>query len=287
MEHKYINEAGLIDRYLTRKLSAEESAAFEEHFVDCQQCVGDLNATKALMEGLRVVAADGSAQRTGTERRDLFWWLKPTRSRWSLLLASAALIAFAAAALVSIQLRGSRLEADQARSAAAEWQRRFEDERESASLEQKRNQDSEQSLKAQIAQLQEHKAETGTEPGAFKEPQINLAIFFLKSTRGAGSSGTINEVKIPSTPANFVLSVSVEGEGPYAGYRGALLNGQGAIIWESRRLKPDARNLIWLGFNSSSLRNGNYTLTVDGVSSDRTTHAVGSYSIRVLKVTEH
>ncbi len=38
MDHRYIDEHALADRYLDRDLSPQESGEFEAHLVDCQEC---------------------------------------------------------------------------------------------------------------------------------------------------------------------------------------------------------------------------------------------------------
>src|SRR5258706_14689988 len=61
MDHKYIHEFDIVERYLSRKLAEGETAEFEEHFVDCLECVDRLETTKAFADGLRRVASRGAA----------------------------------------------------------------------------------------------------------------------------------------------------------------------------------------------------------------------------------
>lgn len=42
MDHRYIDEHSVAERYLDRKLSLQERMAFESHFVDCQECMDRL-----------------------------------------------------------------------------------------------------------------------------------------------------------------------------------------------------------------------------------------------------
>jgi len=294
MDHKYINEVDLVERYLMGRLAAEETTEFEAHFVDCQECVGQLNTTKALMDGLRIVTSEQVPEPRGYEPRGLFWWSQPTISRWSLALSDGVLLLVASvgALVVSNQIRRSRVEADQARSASAEWERRYEEERESSSLAEMRHQDSERDLKSHLAQLQaelddEHKRNTEETPpgrGALKKPQINLAIFVLKSTRGSEpATGSLNELVVPRSPANFVISVPLEGEGGYKTYRTSIVNDRKHLIWKESGLKPDRHDSLSVGFNSTFFRAGDYLLTVEGVAGDGGKSIVGKYSFRVVK----
>ena len=291
MDHKYIDDLELVERYLLGRLAAEESAEFEAHFVDCRECVGHLNTTRALIDGLRVVVSEQAVKREGYERKGPFGSLQRTWPRWSLAVAACVvMLAFVGAVLVSIKFQRSRIESDQARSAAAEWQRRYEEERESSSLADKKNQDLEHDLRTQMAKLRQERETEGNqdakdvsdEPVALKNPQINLPIFLLASTRSAVSSGTVNELDL-TRAENFVILVSLEGETGYVDYRMTIENDRGQVISESHGLKPDTHKLLSVGLNKSSFRNGDYTLTVEGVSTDRNTHVVGKYSLRMLK----
>ncbi|HST19597.1 MAG TPA: hypothetical protein VLR90_00630, partial [Blastocatellia bacterium] len=62
MEHEEIDKLNLIDRYLMGKLLAEENVSFEEHFINCPQCIADLQMTKNFRQDLRFVAAEQTFQ---------------------------------------------------------------------------------------------------------------------------------------------------------------------------------------------------------------------------------
>lgn len=294
MDHEYIREFDLVERYLMGRLAVEETAEFEAHFVDCQECVAQLKTTKALMDGLRIVARERAPEPPSYEFRGLFWWLQPTTSRWSLALAAVVLllVGLVGAVVVSNQIRRSRVEADQARSASAEWERRFEEERQSSSLTEKRHQDSERDLTTQIARLRselenEHKqniGETAGEQGGPKRPQINFPIFVLATTRGnEPATGSPNKIALPRSPANFVISVPLEGEGSHKVYSMTILVDHNRPIWTESGLKPDRYNSLSVGFNSAFFRSGVYLLILEGVAENGNASVVAKYSIRVLR----
>src|SRR5262245_11436140 len=58
MEHSYIEEHNIADRYLLGQLSAEERTRFEEHCENCMQCSNRLEAIDGLRTGLRIVAGE-------------------------------------------------------------------------------------------------------------------------------------------------------------------------------------------------------------------------------------
>jgi anti-sigma factor RsiW len=51
MEHSYIEDHNIAERYLSGKLSPEERMRFEEHFVDCTHCLDRLEPTDDLRDG--------------------------------------------------------------------------------------------------------------------------------------------------------------------------------------------------------------------------------------------
>lgn len=292
MDHKYINEVDLVGRYLMGRLAPEEIAEFEAHFVDCRECVDHLNTSKALMEGLRIVASDNALEPQRYEARRPSWSLQRWSLRHSLALAAAVLLLLASVTVVISQIRRSRVEAAQARVASAEWERRYEGERESSSLAEARHQDSERDQKVRLTELRrklesEHKQNTeemARNQAALKKPQINLSIFVLKSTRGSEpATSSLKELIVPRSPANFVISVQLEGDGGYETYRTTIRNDRKRLIWKEKGLKADRYNSLSVGFNSTFFRDGDYLLTVEGVAGDGTTSDVGKYSFRVQK----
>jgi len=286
MDHRYIEEVDVIDRYLMGRLAAEESAEFEAHFVDCEQCIEHLNTTRAFIVGIRSVASDQAVHRIAPGRT--YWWTQFTKSRKTLaLVASVILVALAAGSLLlSREMRRARTEAAQANASAAEWRRRYEDQAASAANAQQNPQNEKDTQTSGPTNNESNKAgsENVAETGGAKKPRINVAIFVLSSTRGAGpSSGSRNLLRL-SRAEDFVISVPLEGEINYVDYRMTLSRNRGGRIWESRELKADAHNLLTVEFNSSAFTSGDYELKVEGTTRERTTKIIGKYALTVVKL---
>ena len=280
MDHKYIDEFDLVERYLRGRLAAEETAQFEEHFVDCVQCVDRLKTTKALIEGLRLVASERVPE-PGKHKPGGFWFF----SRKSLAVAAGVLllVALASAVVVFNQIRRARVEADQAKSASAQWERRYEEERQSSAIAEGEHRESERELTEQVAQLRTE-LENLRKPESNTEPQVNLPILVLSSTRGSEpSSGSTNEVTLPRSSGSFVITLTLEGERTYQDYLMTILDSRNQIIWKGRGIKPNRYNSVSVGFNSTLFRSGDYLLTVEGVGGDGSTSVLGKYSFRVRK----
>jgi hypothetical protein len=111
MTHDEIAAQNLTERYVTGKLSPEESAQFEEHFVDCAECLDRLESAERLRDGLR---------RTGARQavRPQAPW---PQTAW--LVAAALILACGVGVWFAVKFRR---ESEQARLAALQWQHRYE-----------------------------------------------------------------------------------------------------------------------------------------------------------------
>ncbi len=59
LHHRAIEADGIVEGYVTGRLDAETHARFEEHFLDCPQCIAAVEEAEELAAGLRQVARDG------------------------------------------------------------------------------------------------------------------------------------------------------------------------------------------------------------------------------------
>jgi len=50
MDHRYIDEYGVAERYLEHSLASREHEAFEAHVVDCQECADRLLLAQIFLE---------------------------------------------------------------------------------------------------------------------------------------------------------------------------------------------------------------------------------------------
>ena len=58
MDHLTIKEKNVVERYLMRQLTPADAELFEEHYLDCPDCLEKLELSKQLHRGLRDVAAE-------------------------------------------------------------------------------------------------------------------------------------------------------------------------------------------------------------------------------------
>jgi anti-sigma factor RsiW len=104
MDHVYIDEKSLIDRYVRGTLPVEERDAFEAHFLDCAECLSELEMARSLREGIRIAASDQAVRPAPAPNagRKLMAW------RWTTAIAAACFVlALAPAILFYRQLQRS------------------------------------------------------------------------------------------------------------------------------------------------------------------------------------
>lgn len=92
MDHSYIDEHGIIERYVTRRLAPEQEQDFETHMLDCAQCVGEIEAVQLLRRGLQADHEDASRTGVPVAGRRLKGWLADFLLGHSGLAAAALLL---------------------------------------------------------------------------------------------------------------------------------------------------------------------------------------------------
>src|SRR5687767_2360189 len=93
MDHYYIEDHEIADRYLLGKLPAEERMQFEEHFVDCHECLERLETTESFRGALRTAAAEDAARTSAYAKAGLLAWAaRLSRGRRAVLFTSAILL---------------------------------------------------------------------------------------------------------------------------------------------------------------------------------------------------
>jgi hypothetical protein len=90
MEHSFIEQTDVIDRYVRGTMPPAERFEFEEHFLDCQECLEQLEIARSLREGIKVCAARPTV-RAATRTRVSRWfsWRPAAAAALAVLLISA------------------------------------------------------------------------------------------------------------------------------------------------------------------------------------------------------
>jgi hypothetical protein len=250
MTHDEIAAQNIAERYLMGKLSSDESTRFEEHFLDCSDCLDRLETAERFQAALKPLADEILRSPA------VGWWGWP-RSAW--LVAAGLVLVASLSVFLGIKGLRTQRELEMTRMVSFEWQNRYERERAAAKVP----------LPA-------------TEPGP-AEPLV-ASVFYLSTTRGgeSESSEPANRVTVASDPHWVVLSLEGEPEPAFQSFRASLMHSAKRKIWQLKGLRTTPHEALSVILPSGMLHNGNYVLTLEGLSSTGRYLPVGHYRFRVV-----
>ena len=259
MDHDHINEHGVVSLYVAGKLSPDERIGFEEHFVNCQQCLDQIELTDDLRSALKHAAKEDAALQ-GVGRLGVAPQL--SRSPWvgyriwqrpQLLAYATLVILLGLSTVFYTDARYRRSELDEVRRTSDDWQRRYADERQAR-----------ETLEKQLAQRSDKGDQNQLEANLQPAP-----LFFLNVTRGADLEGSesANRITVPSTSPWIALSLEFEKDPAFRSYRARLNDAQGRQLWTAETISSPPSNAIAITLPSRLLTKGNYSVALDGLTS--------------------
>jgi len=290
MEHEEIDKLNLIDRYLMGKLLAEESVSFEEHFVNCPQCIAHLQTTKNFVQDLRLVAAEQAFQMDRHQTKKVSGhFLQMLLGKPLAVAMGCLLIATAASAFFVIHnTRNLRAAVDQAESFSKQWEQRYENERQSAISADRKHQETElqqaeqmRALEARLKDEEAQRTKIEAESGSRTLSEGTPSVFVLDAIRGGPDS---NPITVSRSSAMVVLSIRLEEEVQFKNYRVTIYDKRHGLVWENRRVPPNLKlNSLFISFNRERFRPGDYSLTVEGFKKEGEKVVIGTYPFSIIK----
>ncbi|MGB6476487.1 MAG: zf-HC2 domain-containing protein [Candidatus Sulfotelmatobacter sp.] len=270
MDHDYINDRGVVALYVSGKLAAEERARFEEHFVDCQQCLEQIEVTADLRGALQQMAKEDAARPSaagfGVDQPSVAPRLAPAPWvgagfwRQPRLLAYASLVVVLGLAAVFFADAGyRRSELAEARRTSDDWQRRYAEERQAR-----------ETLQQQMQRSGDTTDKTGSSGGE-RNPLVASVrpapLFFLNVTRGADEAGSApaNRVAVPASSPWIALSLEFEKDSAFRSYRARLSDAQGQVVWSAENIPSPPSGAIAITLPAHLLSKGNYSVALDGL----------------------
>jgi len=275
MDHQYIADNGLLERYHQGSLPPEEEARFEEHFVGCPECTEQLELARGFQRGLKTMVAEDVAQ-AAIVQAGLFAWLarRSRRAQWSLALAVLLVLGV-------LPVLWFRQESTNLRQSLAALQNRGQTQERNAADLRQRLAESERRLVAERRELEAKiaQAKPPESPHGLASSVANLSVVLLTAVRGPGEPPAT--IDLSKTGDLVALAVDPGADARFATYRVTLAKA-GATVYRQDNLKPNALEAVMITFPSSSLTPGEYRLRLEGIKTDGTAAEIGGYPFRVV-----
>jgi hypothetical protein len=280
MDHQTIDETHVVERYLLGQLSPQEAETFEDHYLDCPECLERLELSKRLRQGLLQVATEEAVRTAAVHRLGLLAALaRLGRSRQlGLVLAAAVVVLLLPAGLRRREVR--RLDGELAETRARAAHEPPANPANPAELEAAR-----QALAAEQAraarertELQQKSEQLSAELAKARQPQVNTPIYSLSPERSGPGEGEPSNRIASGPPAGWiVLSLdlgSPSSGSPNQSFRATLRRGA-TVVWQGGGLQPDPQGSLVLSLPASLLAPGDYSMTVEA------SHAATHFTFRV------
>lgn len=261
MDHAYIDEQQVAERYLMGRLSPEEAQRFEEHSLACAECLDRLEAAEELRLGLRDAAARqaaGAAVQLGLLARLVRSRLAP----WG--LAALFLAALLPSGLLLREVGQRERELDEARAAlAARPAPPPEPATPDAGAETA-------GLRRQVAEqqreIQEHRQareQLAADLQQARQPRVNVPVVPLAPERAGAGAPDGPATRLALSPAAEWVVLALQLDAAPGRYRATLRGADGRTRWQSDDLRPDAEGTCTAVLPSDLLAAGDYTIQVE------------------------
>jgi hypothetical protein len=282
MDHAYVEEHQIVERYVMGRLPPEEAARFEEHYLSCPECLDRIDLAESMERGFKRAAGQDAARLAASRQLALLAWLsRLSRSRQVAALAMAVFVITVVPGLLALREIGARgrelaetrsaLEQERERSVAGSRTTAAEAEKLRSELEASRR---------DLAREQEARTQAAEQLAAARQPQGNVPILFLNPERGGGGEPT-HRLRLPRAPGWIVLALEIDP--PHQpSYRAVLRDAQGKELWSGGGLQLNQLDTLSLSLPSTLLAPGDYTLAIEGLVPGGRPAAAGQFTFRVL-----
>lgn len=277
MDHQYIEEQNLADLYLMGRLSADQRAIFEEHFLDCALCLERLETTESFRGGLRDIAAMEGAKvavRAGLAAAAFnFARRRAVLISLFLLLTAGPILWWTLSRRTTSDLHA---QLDQSQRTAASLEQTLK-QTEAKSIADR------QSLETQLARERELRMQLETEIETIKRPRGAIPSFILSLVRGDDSGRPVNRIAPPPNAPSILLSPEVEPDPEILVYRAQLLSHGNQPLLSAEQLRPNRKGNLSILVKTSLLQPGQYSIVVEGRARDGRYGSVGRYPFLIVK----
>jgi putative zinc finger protein len=267
MDHAYIEEHQVADRYVLGTLPAAEAERFEDHYLSCPRCLDRLQLAESMQRGFQRMARQ-DVEKLAAARQLAFvaWLARLGRGRQTAVLAMALLVA----ALLPWTVAQ--------RQVAVRDQKLAEIH---ASLERERVRSAAGLRSAAVARAREAAARAAAVP--VRPLAGDVATLALAAERGGPSAATpTRRLRLPLPPSGVSVTLAIDP--PYqTSYRVVLRDARDQAVWRGDLPLHDDETLSLLLPAPLFQQPGDYTLAVRGLAPGGKPAAEVKFHFRVLR----
>lgn len=253
MNHGYIEEHEVVERYLLGQLAPEEAESFEEHYLSCQECLDRLELTESMERGFKRAAGQDAAAAV-RQLAAATWFSRLGRARQAAtLLMGVFVLLVVPGGLTLLQFGHLDRELADARKALAR-------EREAATGRGSEAAALSSDLAASRGELErERQAHARVEEllAEAGKPQGNLRIYDLDGERGAAGEPTAQVRRTPGV----IFRLAIDPPHPPS-YLAVVRDSRGREVTRLTGLQSDESDTLTLRLGSDPLAPGDYTITI-------------------------
>jgi len=289
MNHDYIIKSEVIDQYVLGKLTADQVEEFEAHFVDCPECIDQLDISRSFILDLKGLAVQetlfSNVRHVSKTQR---WRPKYSLTTlWPAIACASVIVAVGIGFLAVGRLGRLETELRQAKADAVDLSQKYQQGVETAAESEKQHRETQQALAQRVGEL-EQKVETervankqATQSRGSGAPEVNFPIFALVASARSQIPSPV-EITPPAGSSRIALSIPVEENKDFSDYRVTILDRRGVRVFNQAGFKPDAYHALSLSLNANFFTPSTYELKVEGLTQPHQWSLVGTYPFRVI-----
>ena len=244
MDHVTSEDRNVVERYLLGRLSAAAAARFEDHYLDCPECLEKLELSRRLRDGLRDVAAEEGTHLARTAV--VAWLLRRGRAFQAGLAVAVLALTILPWALLAPEV--ARLSGERQRVAG----------------------DLVQALSPQIRTPAYSLSPERSGPGAEPSTRVTLR---------SAHEWVVLALQLPPSESPPTPGAS----GAVVGYRLRFLGAEPEPLWRSEALAPDASGRVTLSVHSSWLETADYVVELEALDQGGISRSVARFTFRVRR----
>ncbi len=264
MDHSYITDHAIVERYVMGLLLPEETAQFEDHYRSCPNCLYNVEAIRDFHIGLKdepLLDAPPSVRPVQAPPPSPGFMASIVRSGLRPLIWTALglLLAAIPGLWAFREMRSARVEVRKSTSDYAGLRQSFEQSR------------------AELIGLRGEVSRSAA-PLATAIPVFGLAI-----SRGAETSvNPANRVNVSKEKAPWiVLALEYTPDPAVKRYRAAIVDSAGGLVTNVDPVTPATSESLGIAIRSDALKPGNYRATLEGVTTSGRAAVIARYQFSV------